>query len=154
MFKNYGNYDPNRKTFNPEWLDQIDKRDKSLIDRAFEALKNSYSPYSNFRVGACVETKNNKYFIGTNVENASYGLTNCAERNAIFSAYSNGYRKKDIRAIAIVSEDKNLTTPCGACRQVLSELLEPTCPIILTNGREVLVTDILHLLPLGFSLDV
>ncbi len=147
-------YNPNKKYFNSEWLDKIDKRDQSLINRAFNALKNSYSPYSNFRVGACVETKTNEYFIGTNIENASFGLTNCAERNAIFSAYSHGYRKKDIRAIAIVSEDKKLTTPCGACRQVLSELLEPTCPIILTNGKELLVTDIIHLLPLSFSLDL
>ncbi len=107
-------YNPNKKYFNSEWLDKIDKRDQSLINRAFNALKNSYSPYSNFRVGACVETKTNEYFIGTNIENASLGLTNCAERNAIFSAYSHGYRKKDIRAIAIVSEDKKLTTPCGA----------------------------------------
>lgn len=147
-------YNPNKKYFNSEWLDKIDKRDQSLINRAFNALKNTYSPYSNFRVGACVETKTNEYFIGTNIENASLGLTNCAERNAIFSAYSHGYRKKDIRAIAIVSEDKKLTTPCGACRQVLSELLEPTCPIILTNGKELLVTDIIHLLPLSFSLDL
>ena len=147
-------YNPNKKYFNSEWLDKIDKRDQSLINRAFNALKNSYSPYSNFRVGACVETKTNVYFIGTTIENASLGLTNCAERNAIFSAYSHGYRKKDIRAIAIVSEDKKLTTPCGACRQVLSELLEPTCPIILTNSKELLVTDIIHLLPLSFSLDL
>ena len=149
-----GRYDPNKKYFNSEWLDKIDKRDRSLIDMAFKALKNSYSPYSNFRVGACVETKTDQYFIGTNIENSSLGLTNCAERNAIFSAFSHGFRKKDIRAIAIVSEDYKLTTPCGACRQVLSELLEPTCPIILTNGREVLVTDIVHLLPLSFSLDI
>ena len=94
-----------------------------ILDKAFEAMENAYSPYSNYKVGACVLTKDNKYFIGANIENASYGLTNCAERNAIFQAYSNGYRKNDIEAIAIVSNGKTLATPCGACRQVLVELL-------------------------------
>ena len=66
---------------------------KELLERAFKAMENAYAPYSNYRVGSCVLTKDNKYFIGANIENASYGLTNCAERNAIFQTYSNGYRK-------------------------------------------------------------
>lgn len=89
-----------------------------ILERAFKAMENAYSPYSNYKVGSCVVTKDNKYFIGANIENASYGLTNCAERNAIFQAYSNGYRKEDVKAIAIVSDGNTLATPCGACRQV------------------------------------
>ena len=66
---------------------------KELLEKAFNAMENAYAPYSNYRVGACVSTKDGRFFIGANVENASYGLTNCAERNAIFQTYSNGYRK-------------------------------------------------------------
>ena len=62
-----------------------------IVDKAFEAMQNAYAPYSKYKVGACVETTDGKYFLGANVENASYGLTNCAERSAIFAAYSNGY---------------------------------------------------------------
>lgn len=65
---------------------------RDILERAFSAMDNAYAPYSNYHVGACVKTKDGKYFIGANVENASYGLTNCAERNAIFQVYSQGYR--------------------------------------------------------------
>lgn len=126
-------------------------RYRDIIDRAFKASENAYVPYSNYRVGACVLTKDNKYFIGANVENASYGLTNCAERNAIFQAYSNGYRQGDIEAIAIVSKGKTLATPCGACRQVLVELLEKHTPIVLSNGVVEKVTNIEELLPMSFT---
>ena len=71
---------------------------EDVLKLAFKAMGNAYAPYSNYHVGACVVTKDNKYFIGANIENASYGLTNCAERNAIFQAYSNGYRKNDVQA--------------------------------------------------------
>ena len=94
---------------------------EQLIALAFEAKKNSYSPYSKYPVGACVLTKDGKTFKGANIENASFGLTNCAERSAIFATYSNGYRKKDIEAIAIVSDGEKLAAPCGACRHVLNE---------------------------------
>ena len=107
---------------------------REILDKAFSAMNNAYAPYSNYYVGACVKTKDGKYFIGANVENASYGLTNCAERNAIFQTYSQGYRKEDIEAIAIVSRGKTLATPCGACRQVLVELLNGNTPILLSNG--------------------
>jgi cytidine deaminase len=126
-------------------------RYQDIIDRAFKACENAYVPYSNYQVGACVLTKDNKYFIGANVENASYGLTNCAERNAIFGAYSNGYRKEDIEAIAIVSKGKTLAAPCGACRQVLVELLEKHTPIVLSNGIVEKVTNIEELLPMSFT---
>lgn len=124
---------------------------QDLLERAFKVMENAYAPYSNYHVGACVVTKDNKYFIGANIENASYGLTNCAERNAIFQAYSNGYRKNDIQAIAIVSDGKTLATPCGACRQVLVELLERDTPIILSNHKIEKITDIQELLPMSFT---
>jgi len=127
------------------------KEYQDILDRAFEAMENAYAPYSNYHVGACVLTKDNKYFMGANIENASYGLTNCAERNAIFQAYSNGYRKKDIEAIAIVSEGKTLATPCGACRQVLVELLEKHTPIVLSNHKTEKITNIQELLPMSFT---
>lgn len=124
---------------------------EDLLERAFKAMENAYAPYSNYHVGACVVTKDNKYFIGANIENASYGLTNCAERNAIFQAYSNGYRKNDIKAIAIVSDGKTLATPCGACRQVLVELLEKDTPIVLSNHKIERITNIQELLPMSFT---
>ncbi|MCE5222524.1 MAG: cytidine deaminase [Clostridium sp.] len=124
---------------------------QDILDRAFEAMKNAYAPYSKYYVGACVLTKDKKYFIGANIENASYGLTNCAERNAIFQAYSNGYRKNDIEAIAIVSNGKILATPCGACRQVLVELLEKNTPIVLSNKNTEKITNIEELLPMSFG---
>lgn len=124
---------------------------EDLVDRAFKAMENAYAPYSKYTVGACVVTKDKKYFIGANVENASYGLSNCAERNAIFNTYSNGYRKEDIEAIAIVSKAKLLVTPCGACRQVLSELLEMDTPIVLSNGEVQKITNIKELLPMSFG---
>lgn len=127
------------------------KEYEDILDKAFNAMENAYSPYSNYKVGACVLTKDDKYFIGANIENASYGLTNCAERNAIFQAYSNGYRKKDIKSIAIVSNGKTLATPCGACRQVLVELLEKHTPIVLSNKKVQKVTDIHELLPMSFT---
>lgn len=124
-----------------------------IVDKAFEAMQNAYAPYSKYKVGACVETTDGKYFLGANIENASYGLTNCAERSAIFAAYSNGYRKKHIKAIAIVSNGEKLVTPCGACRQVLSELIEKDVEIILSNGEKTLITNIEDLMPLAFGAD-
>jgi cytidine deaminase, homotetrameric len=124
---------------------------QDLLDKAFKASENAYAPYSHYHVGACVLTKDNKYFIGANIENASYGLTNCAERNAIFQAYSNGYRKEDIEAIAIVSNGKILATPCGACRQVLVELIGKKTPIVLSNHEVEIVTNIDELLPMSFT---
>ena len=126
---------------------------REILDKAFSAMNNAYAPYSNYYVGACVKTKDGKYFIGANVENASYGLTNCAERNAIFQTYSQGYRKEVIEAIAIVSRGKTLATPCGACRQVLVELLNGNTPILLSNGEEEMITNIEELLPMSFTSD-
>ncbi len=103
--------------------------------KAKEACNNSYSPYSHFQVGACLVMKDGNFVIGCNVENASYGLTNCAERSALFSAYSNGYKKEDILEIVIMS--KNRFSPCGACRQVITELMnqDAICTISDMDGN-------------------
>ncbi|MCQ5384703.1 cytidine deaminase [Hungatella hathewayi] len=122
-----------------------------ILKHAFDVLKNSYAPYSEFHVAACIEVENGEYITGVNVENASYGLSNCAERSAIFSAYTQGYRKNDIKAIAVVTRAEKITTPCGACRQVLSELLCPDTPVILSNGKKELVTNMKELLPFSFG---
>ena len=126
---------------------------EELVKKAFEAMDNAYAPYSNYHVGACVLCKDGTTFLGANIENASYGATNCGERSAVFAAYSNGYRKKDIEALAIVSDGKKVGTPCGICRQVLSELLEPDTPIILSNGIETRETNIGDLLPDSFGVE-
>ena len=80
-----------------------------------------------------------------------FGATNCAERSAIYSAYSNGYRKEDIQALAIVSDGYRIAAPCGICRQVLSELIGQDTPIYLSNGKEELETTIAELLPMQFN---
>ncbi|MBR3151240.1 MAG: cytidine deaminase [Erysipelotrichaceae bacterium] len=125
--------------------------DQELLDRAFKALENAYSPYSNYRVGACVLCKDGTTFPGCNIENASYGATNCAERTAIFSAYANGYRRDDIEAIAIVCEGKTMASPCGICRQVLSELIPADAKMLLANREKYMETTIEELLPLSFG---
>mgnify|MGYP001810434908 CR=1 FL=1 len=122
-----------------------------LLSKAFDAMKNAYAPYSNYHVGACVLTKDGTTFLGANIENASFGATNCGERSAIFAAYSNGYRKEDIEAIAIVTDGHRIGAPCGICRQVLSELLEADCPILLSNGKETIEKTIDELLPMRFT---
>lgn len=101
-----------------------------LIELAKQASKNSYCPYSKFAVGACVLTENDKIFTGCNFENSSFGLTICAERNAVGSAIAAGEKK--IKAIAIYSPNMQNCTPCGACRQVLSEFQ--------TNGNMDIIT--------------
>ena len=124
-----------------------------LISEAFKAMENAYAPYSNYHVGACVETTDGKLFYGANIENASYGATICAERNAVFAAYSNGYRKEQIKALAIVSDGDRIAAPCGIWRQVLSELVGQTMPIYLSNGRSEMMTSIEKLLPMQFGME-
>jgi cytidine deaminase len=93
-----------------------------LIAAAKRASENAYAPYSNFRVGAAMLLENGQIFSGCNVENASYGLTNCAERTAIFSAVSAlGANQVRIRVIAVVNDREVACSPCGACRQVINE---------------------------------
>ena len=124
---------------------------EELIEEAFKAMENSYAPYSNFHVGAAVLTKDGKVFWGANIENASFGATNCGERSAIFAAYSNGYRKDTIKALAIVSDGDRIAAPCGICRQVLSELITGDTPIYLSNRKDEMDTCMNELLPYQFA---
>lgn len=128
---------------------------EKLIDTAIEQLKFSYTPYSNFKVGAALLTKSGKIYTGCNIENASYTPTNCAERTAFFKAVSEGVR--DFQAICIVGgKDGKLTeytAPCGVCRQVMMEFCNPkTFQIILAVDRERYeIYTLEELMPLGFG---
>lgn len=124
---------------------------KTLMEKAIEASKNAYNRYSNFAVGACVLTENDKIYKGCNFENASFGLSICAERNAIGSAIADGERK--IKAIAIYSPNTDNCYPCGACRQVLHEFKSDNgIDVILKQGEELNIRTIDELLPEGFNL--
>jgi cytidine deaminase len=105
---------------------------KALLDAARRARENAHAPFSNFRVGAAVLAKSGRIFTGCNVENASYGLTICAERVAIFKAISEGERGFD--AVAVVTDAEKLTPPCGACRQIIWEFCGDA-EVILANLR-------------------
>lgn len=128
---------------------------EKLIDTAIEQLKFSYTPYSNFKVGAALLTKSGKIYTGCNIENASYTPTNCAERTAFFKAVSEGVR--DFQAICIVGgKDGKLTeytAPCGVCRQVMMEFCNPkTFRIILAVDKERYeIYTLEELMPLGFG---
>lgn len=124
---------------------------KQLMDLAKEASKFSYSPFSRFAVGAAVLTSNGKIFQGCNVENSSFGLTNCAERTAIFKAVSEG--EKIILAVAIYSPNSDSCYPCGACRQVLYEFQdEYEIDVITENLGELEVKKLSYFLPCGFRI--
>lgn len=112
-------------------MSTIKEEQALLIATANLAKESAYAPYSNFRVGAALMTEEGEIFHGCNVENSSYSLTICAERNAVFQAVAKG--RKRYRAIAITSDDAGFITPCGACRQVLSEF-NPDIEIILTTA--------------------
>ena len=121
---------------------------QKLMDCAIKARENAYSPYSHFAVGAALLCEDGTLFEGCNIENASYGLTNCAERTAIFKAVSEGHTK--FKALAVVADTEGPCAPCGACRQVMAEFKIP--PIIMGNlmGNIKIVT-IEELLPFSFS---
>ena len=126
---------------------------QELIAEAFKAMENAYAPYSNYHVGACIVTKDGNLFYGANIENASFGATNCAERSAVFAAYSRGYRKDTIEGLAIVSDGDRIAAPCGICRQVLSELVDIDMPIYLSNGKDEKTVTIREILPDRFELE-
>ena len=104
-----------------------------LLKEAKIAREKAYAPYSKFKVGAAVLTSDGQVFHGCNIENASYGLAMCAERVALFKAISSGYKKDDLIKIAIVGDTLEPISPCGACRQVMVELLNKDAEIILGN---------------------
>ncbi|UQS81530.1 cytidine deaminase [Bombilactobacillus folatiphilus] len=125
---------------------KIDK----LMNVATKMLDQAYAPYSHFHVGAALLTTDGQIFGGCNIENASYGLTNCAERTAIFQAVANGCQ--DFQALLITGQTGGPIAPCGACRQVISEFCDPQMPVILTNqaGAQQQVS-VAQLLPGAFS---
>ncbi|WP_277587185.1 cytidine deaminase [Psychrobacillus antarcticus] len=121
-----------------------------LLEASKSAREKAYVPYSKFPVGAALLTKDGEVFLGCNIENASFGLTNCAERTAIFKAVSEG--KKEFVAIAISGDTEGPISPCGACRQVLAEFCDKDMPVYLTNLKgNVLETTVAELLPGAFT---
>jgi cytidine deaminase len=128
---------------NPKW--------QPLLDAARATMKNAHAPYSNFKVGAALRTKSGELFSGCNVENASYGMTNCAERTAIFSAVAKLGPAMEIAEIAVACEQDVPCAPCGACRQVIYEFGPDAIVYFAAKGgyKEALITE---LLPEGFRL--
>ncbi len=122
---------------------------KDLAKIARRAKEFAHAPYSNFRVGAALLSKNGRVFTGCNVENSSYGLTICAERTAIFKAYSEGVT--DFTAIAVVSDDPDFTPPCGACRQVLMDLAGNIDFVMVNRSNKLKVLTLKSLMPLAFT---
>lgn len=127
---------------------------EELVAKAIEARELAYVPYSHFKVGAVILTKDGRLFLGANIENSSYPCCMCAERNAIFNAYLHGVKKDDIAALALSADTDGPCSPCGACRQVLSELMPSNAPIFMSNLKGTIKeTTIKELLPYAFSED-
>jgi len=120
-----------------------------LIEKAIEAMHKAYAPYSNFKVGAALLTKSGRIFTGCNVENASFGLSICAERVAIFSAVSAG--ELQFEKLVVVANTDSPVSPCGACRQVMSEFGDFEVLLVNTRG-ELVRTRVSELLPRAFKL--
>ena len=127
--------------------------DLALLALARAAREHAYAPYSGFRVGAAVALRDGRRFGGCNVENASYGLCNCAERTALFSAVADGAKHGQISAVAVIGDCADPISPCGACRQVLAELCAADTPVLLGNlDGKVRHTTVGELLPDSFAL--
>ena len=129
---------------------------KTLVDLACEARLKAYSPYSGFCVGAALLCKDGEVIVGANIENSSYGATNCAERTAFFTALMQG--KSDFTAIAIVGakrgeEISSFCAPCGICRQVMAEFCEKDFEILLYNGKDIKTYVMSDILPEAFDKD-
>lgn len=120
-----------------------------LVEKAREAMKYAYAPYSNFKVGAALLTESGKRYTGCNIENISFGATNCAERTAVFKAVSEG--EKNFKAIAIVSSSGKFTPPCGICRQVLSEFSEDMDIILADKEDNIKIIKLNKLIPFSFD---
>ncbi|MEO2074141.1 MAG: cytidine deaminase [Bacillus sp. (in: firmicutes)] len=121
-----------------------------LIQEAHKAREFAYVPYSNFKVGAALVIKDGQIFHGCNIENAAYSMTNCAERTALFKAYSEGVTQ--FESLVVVADTEGPVSPCGACRQVISELCDPEMEVILTNLKgDVQKIQVKDLLPGAFS---
>jgi cytidine deaminase len=130
----------------------IKKSDKKrMMDAAKKVIKNAYVPYSEFPLAAALLTKDGNIFTGVNIENAAYGSTMCAERTAIFKAVSEGYT--EFEALLLLSNTKKPITPCGACRQVISEFSKDIDIIMTTNNNGELIKKNKELLPSSFNKD-
>ena len=123
---------------------------KALIDMALKAMENAYAPYSGFKVGAALLCSDKKVYTGCNIENSSYGASNCAERTAIFKAVSEGER--EFEKIAIVSSSGDFTFPCGICRQVLSEFMYDKTVVLFSEKDGICEFKVKDLLPEAFRL--
>lgn len=125
---------------------------EELVLEAKKARELSYSPYSEFAVGAALLCKDGNVFVGANIENASYPLCMCAERNALYNAYMHGYSIDDFEALALIADTPDVCSPCGACRQVISELFPKNAPIYMANLKGMIQeTTISELLPYAFD---
>ena len=123
-----------------------------LFDMAKLASKNSYSIFSHFKVSAAIELKDGRIFTGVNIENSSYPESMCAERVCLFKAYSEGVRKDDIKSLLIYHPgDDQLAYPCGGCRQVMSDLMNHSCVIAVSNDKEYKEFILGDLLPYSFT---
>ena len=121
-----------------------------LIDLAVKTSENAYVPYSHFPIGAVLVTDDGKLYTGVNVENASFGLTNCGERTAIFKAVSEGERS--FKELIIYGQTEKPVSPCGACRQVMAEFFEPDLPVTLVaKYKSTVVMTVKELLPFSFT---
>jgi cytidine deaminase len=124
---------------------------QELIAAAMQARERAYAPYSHFSVGAALRTQAGAVVQGCNVENASYGLSNCAERTALFKAISEGYLHH-FQGMAVVADTKRPVSPCGACRQVLAEFCSPAMKVWLANLQgDIVETTVAELLPGAFA---
>lgn len=123
-----------------------------MMDKAIKVSENAHCPYSKFPVGACILMESGNIYTGCNYENGSFGMTICAERNAIGTAIANGDKK--IKAVAIYSPNKDNCTPCGACREVIHEFSDndEDVDVIVKNGDEIKVYNLAYLLPESFKL--
>jgi len=129
-------------------VNRMEKKD--LIVEANKAREFAYVPYSNFKVGAALVSKDGQVFHGCNIENAAYSMTNCAERTALFKAYSEGVTQFD--SLVVVADTDGPVSPCGACRQVISELCDAEMEVVLTNLKgDILKIQVKDLLPGAFS---
>ena len=121
-----------------------------LINLAAEVSRKAYVPYSHFPIGAVLVTKSGEIYTGVNIENASFGLTNCGERTAIFKAVSEGER--EFKELIIYGQTEQPISPCGACRQVMAEFFEPDLPVILVSkDKSTVVMTVKELLPYSFT---
>lgn len=125
------------------------ERDR-LIEAAKKARERAYVPYSKFKVGAALLTKNGEIYHGCNIENAAYSMCNCAERTALFNAYANG--EKEFTVLCVIADTERPVPPCGACRQVISELCPSDMKVVLANLQgDIEEISIQQLLPGAFS---